>query len=297
MKYTDAYIKSDAFLDTFEWRKVRMEAILKHGKRCQCCGAVPLPSNDVKIHVDHIIPRKVDTSLALELSNLQVLCNVCNHGKGNWDRTDWREFEPPETNIEYSCDCKDKNKPETSNEHKPIASVQRYLSYDIKIPQEVRNSMRRFGPKYSLELGVIVTNLLFSLTEDACIAYSRDKGTRLNLRRNTNVLRINAAIDVLEEAGLLINFIGKGSKEKKFRQSSTILPTEEFKSVYAHLISDEKFMLNVKNYWQKAKNEVKAVASRPRRKVRIKKKIIPKNNLKVRKDVMKELLTVLTTWR
>ena len=36
MKYTDAYIKSDAFLDTFEWRKVRMEAILKYGKRCQC---------------------------------------------------------------------------------------------------------------------------------------------------------------------------------------------------------------------------------------------------------------------
>ena len=157
--------------------------------------------------------------------------------------------------------------------------------------------MRRFGPKYSLELGVIVTNLLFSLTEDACIAYSRDKGAHLNLRRNTNVLRINAAIDVLEEAGLLINFIGKGSKEKKFRQSSTILPTEKFKSVYSHLISDENFMLKVKNYWQKAKNEVKAVASRPGRKVRIKKKVLPKNNLKVRKDVMKELLTVLTTWR
>ena len=157
--------------------------------------------------------------------------------------------------------------------------------------------MRRFGPKYSLELGVIITNLLFSLTEDACIAYSRDKGGRLNLRRNTNVLRINAAIDVLEEAGLLINFIGKGSKEKKFRQSSTILPTEEFKSVYSHLISDENFMLKVKNYWQKANNEVKAVASRPRRKVSIKKKVLPKNNLKVRKDVMKELLTVLTTWR
>ena len=102
MKYTDAYIKSDAFLDTFEWRKVRMEAILKYGKRCQCCGDVPLPSNDVKINVDHVIPRKVDPSLALELSNLQVLCNVCNHGKGNWDSTDWREFEPPETNIEYS---------------------------------------------------------------------------------------------------------------------------------------------------------------------------------------------------
>ena len=134
MKYTDAYIKSDAFLDTFEWRKVRMEAILKYGKRCQCCGDVPLPSNDVKINVDHVIPRKVDPSLALELSNLQVLCNVCNHGKGNWDSTDWREFEPPETNIEYSCHCEERSAPETSNERKPQGSIQRYLSYDIKIP-------------------------------------------------------------------------------------------------------------------------------------------------------------------
>ncbi len=297
MKYTDAYIKSDAFLDTFEWRKVRMEAILKYGKRCQCCGAVPLPSNDVKINVDHVIPRKVDPSLALELSNLQVLCNACNHGKGNWDTTDWREFEPPETNTEYSCDCEERSAPETSNEHKPIASIQRYLSYDIKIPQEVRNSMRRFGPKYSLELGIIVTNLLFSLTEDAYIVYSRTKGKRLNIKRNTSVSRVNAAIDVLEEEGLLTNLIGKGSKDKKFRKSSAILPTEYFKNVFSNLIADEKFMLNVTNYWQKSQKEVKVAASEPRRRARVKKKVLPKNNLKVRKDVMKELLTVLTTWR
>jgi hypothetical protein len=81
MKYTDAYIKSDAFLDTFEWRKVRMEAILKYGKRCQCCGDVPLPSNDVKINVDHIIPRKVDPSLALELSSTSLVQRV-----QSWER-------------------------------------------------------------------------------------------------------------------------------------------------------------------------------------------------------------------
>ncbi len=297
MKYTDAYIKSDAFLDTFEWRKVRMEAILKYGKRCQCCGTVPLPSNDVKINVDHVIPRKVDPSLALELSNLQVLCNVCNHGKGNWDTTDWREFEPPETSTEYSYHCEERSTHGTTNEHKPPGSIQRYLSYDIKIPSEVSNSVRRFGPKYSLELGVIVTNLLFSLAEDAYIVYSRNKGTRLNIKRNTNVSRINAAIDILEEEGILTNLIGKGSKDKKFRQSSAIIPTEYFKDVFSHLIADEKFMLKVTNYWQKAKKEVKVAASEPRRRARIKKKVLPKNNLKVRKDVMKELLTVLTTWR
>lgn len=28
--------------------------------------------------------------LALSMDNLQVLCGDCNHGKGNWDVTDWR---------------------------------------------------------------------------------------------------------------------------------------------------------------------------------------------------------------
>lgn len=32
----------------------------------------------------------------LVLDNLQVLCGMCNKGKGNWDQTDWRpdEYEP-----------------------------------------------------------------------------------------------------------------------------------------------------------------------------------------------------------
>jgi 5-methylcytosine-specific restriction endonuclease McrA len=81
-------VKSDAFLSSYEWRKVRMMALKRYGPKCQCCGATP--SDGAVMNVDHIKPRKLFPDLALEVSNLQVLCHECNHGKGNWDTTDWR---------------------------------------------------------------------------------------------------------------------------------------------------------------------------------------------------------------
>jgi len=78
---------TDAFLRSYEWRKLRMQAIRLYGNKCLCCGAMG------NIHVDHIKPRKLFPELALSLDNLQVLCEECNHGKGNWDMTDWRPKE------------------------------------------------------------------------------------------------------------------------------------------------------------------------------------------------------------
>lgn len=86
-----SFATSDAFLSSYEWRRVRMEALKKYGARCQCCGATP--ADGVKMNVDHIKPRKIFPHLALDVSNLQVLCEECNHGKGNWDMTDWRPKE------------------------------------------------------------------------------------------------------------------------------------------------------------------------------------------------------------
>jgi hypothetical protein len=79
----------DAFLLSYEWRRLRMEVVKERGARCECCGASP--RDGIVINVDHIKPRRKYPELALEKSNLQVLCDVCNHGKGNWDETDWRE--------------------------------------------------------------------------------------------------------------------------------------------------------------------------------------------------------------
>ena len=65
-----------------------MLALKENDGRCECCGR---GRNDgIILHVDHIKPRKKYPELALDPKNLQVLCNECNHGKGNWDETDWR---------------------------------------------------------------------------------------------------------------------------------------------------------------------------------------------------------------
>jgi 5-methylcytosine-specific restriction endonuclease McrA len=85
-------VATDSFLRTFEWRKVRMQALKKYGTKCMCCGATP--ATGAVMNVDHIKPRKLWPSLALDINNLQILCHDCNHGKGNWDMTDWRNVNP-----------------------------------------------------------------------------------------------------------------------------------------------------------------------------------------------------------
>lgn len=42
------------------------------------------------MHVDHIKPRSLHPHLALELSNLQIMCNECNVSKSNKDEVKWR---------------------------------------------------------------------------------------------------------------------------------------------------------------------------------------------------------------
>lgn len=78
----------DEFLASYAWRKLRYSVLVAYGARCMACGRTP--KDGVKMHVDHIKPRRLYPELALVRSNLQILCEECNHGKGNWDQTDWR---------------------------------------------------------------------------------------------------------------------------------------------------------------------------------------------------------------
>lgn len=77
------------FYDSWEWKSARYEALKRYGARCMVCGATP--ADGARICVDHIKPRSRYPELQLDIDNLQILCNDCNMGKGNWDETDWRK--------------------------------------------------------------------------------------------------------------------------------------------------------------------------------------------------------------
>lgn len=91
-QYRGAYIDPNGtdFLSSYQWRTLRFDAIAMYGNSCACCGATPSRGNGVVINVDHIKPRKTHPHLALDIDNLQVLCDVCNHGKSNRHETDFR---------------------------------------------------------------------------------------------------------------------------------------------------------------------------------------------------------------
>ena len=88
-----------------QWRLLRYQALRRAGGRCECCGATPQSSGE-PLHVDHIKPKSIHPDLALELSNLQVLCADCNIGKGNWDETNWRAMREEErATAELDAKC------------------------------------------------------------------------------------------------------------------------------------------------------------------------------------------------
>lgn len=87
LKYDLEFVKTEDFLKTQEWAKVRMSTLVKYGARCQCCGTSA--KQGATICVDHIKPRKFFPQFALDENNLQVLCDTCNLGKGNVYIKDW----------------------------------------------------------------------------------------------------------------------------------------------------------------------------------------------------------------
>jgi 5-methylcytosine-specific restriction endonuclease McrA len=81
-------MSQDNFYESDDWIRLRYQALKRAGGICQCCGDTPAKDNPLQ--VDHIKSRSRYPYLALDITNLQVLCKRCNIGKGAGDRTDWR---------------------------------------------------------------------------------------------------------------------------------------------------------------------------------------------------------------
>lgn len=61
--------------------RMRFRILLKDGFTCQTCGASPMKTRGVELHVDHILPWSKGGETVEE--NLQTKCKQCNLGKGN----------------------------------------------------------------------------------------------------------------------------------------------------------------------------------------------------------------------
>jgi len=84
-------LNPEVFYKSWRWKELRLIALDTCGRRCVSCGAKPSANNSVVLHVDHIKPLRCHPELALDLSNLQVLCEDCNQGKSWFNTMDYRD--------------------------------------------------------------------------------------------------------------------------------------------------------------------------------------------------------------
>ena len=81
------WLASREFLNSYEWKHLRFIKLSTSNKKCECCGRGT--DKGFILNVDHIKPRKLYPELALELDNLQILCDECNAGKSNFSIADF----------------------------------------------------------------------------------------------------------------------------------------------------------------------------------------------------------------
>lgn len=71
--------KSDPMKGEPGWARARYEVLIEQKRTCQICGATPAIR---PVEVDHIVPRHLAPDRTLDKTNLRVLCEMCNGGRG-----------------------------------------------------------------------------------------------------------------------------------------------------------------------------------------------------------------------
>ncbi len=80
------------FYSSIEWMKARYAAFARDGNLCQCCGATS--KDGVLLQVAHLKPRSFFPELALDISNLQVVCEPCRRRNYEQRRTKGAIIQP-----------------------------------------------------------------------------------------------------------------------------------------------------------------------------------------------------------
>lgn len=77
------------FYSSLAWRSLRYKFIAQSDGKCCVCGR-SARVHGVVMHVDHIVPVSKDWNRRLDITNLELMCEDDNMGKGNKDSKDWR---------------------------------------------------------------------------------------------------------------------------------------------------------------------------------------------------------------
>lgn len=92
--HTPSKQEKNDFYKSWEWRSARVKVLQRFSASCQLCGAsskhLDMTGEPVRVVVDHIYPLHTHWDMRLDASNLQVLCDECNQGKGAWNTSDFR---------------------------------------------------------------------------------------------------------------------------------------------------------------------------------------------------------------
>lgn len=115
---------------------------------------------------------------------------------------------------------------------KKIRLNSKLLSFNIKVPKTVSNSLRVEGYKL---LGMLTTNLLSCIRKEQYLAYSRHKNNEAFLRDDGTKIttrEVTKNVDWLVENGYALSFVGKPSKYVELREPSVLLPTRKFIEKY-----------------------------------------------------------------
>lgn len=72
------------------WRALRYATLGRNRERYGALTCEVCKSTEGPFHCDHIEPISLNWHRRLDPTNVQVMCDDCNLGKGNRDQIDWR---------------------------------------------------------------------------------------------------------------------------------------------------------------------------------------------------------------